>query len=245
MSHIMIGTASCALGLKLGVVVLFASTAAAGQPLGYAPVSSQQIPAFERIPPTSAESAVTTARPANSGRRIVAYPSREQPGTIVVDTPNTKLYYVLGGGQAIRYGIGVGRDGFTWSGVRTIERKSDWPDWIPPAEMLKRQPYLPRFVAGGPGNPLGARALYLAGTFYRIHGTNAPETIGGHVSSGCIRMMNEDVIDLYGRVSVGTKVVVLPDTPRHGSHVQARVSATPDAQPVKSAATITRAFGLY
>ena len=130
--------------------------------------------------------------------------------TIIIDTPNTYLYLVLGHGQAMRYGIGVGRDGFTWSGVQSITRKSEWPDWIPPAEMIARQPYLPRYMAGGPGNPLGARAMYLGGTVYRIHGTNAPGTIGTHVSSGCIRLTNEDVADLYSRVNVGTKVVVLP-----------------------------------
>jgi lipoprotein-anchoring transpeptidase ErfK/SrfK len=148
-------------------------------------------------------------------RQIVGYSTREAPGTIVIDTPNTYLYFVLGGGKAIRYGIGVGREGFTWSGVQAVARKAEWPDWIPPAEMIARQPYLPRFMAGGIGNPLGARAMYLGGTVYRIHGTNQPSTIGGHVSSGCIRMVNEDVIDLYGRVDVGTKVVVLPAQP-HG-----------------------------
>jgi lipoprotein-anchoring transpeptidase ErfK/SrfK len=143
-------------------------------------------------------------------RRIVDYRTSEAPGTIIVDTPNTVLYYVLPGGKAVRYGIGVGREGFTWAGVKTVERKAEWPDWTPPPEMIARQPYLPRFVAGGPTNPLGARAMYLSGSVYRIHGTNAPETIGGRVSSGCIRMVNEDVIDLYSRVQVGTKVVVLP-----------------------------------
>ncbi len=141
-------------------------------------------------------------------RQLVDYSTREAPGTIIIDTPNTRLYLVLSGGKAIRYGIGVGREGFTWSGVKTIERKVEWPDWFPPADMLARQPYLPRFVAGGPGNPLGARALYLSGTVYRIHGTNDPSTIGKHVSSGCIRMLNGDVSDLYARVNVGTKVIV-------------------------------------
>jgi lipoprotein-anchoring transpeptidase ErfK/SrfK len=117
---------------------------------------------------------------------------------------------VLGGGRAIRYGIGVGRDGFTWSGVQSVTRKAEWPDWTPPPEMIARQPYLPRQMAGGPGNPLGARAMYLGGTVYRIHGTNAPGTIGTHVSSGCIRLTNQDVTDLYSRVNVGTKVIVLP-----------------------------------
>jgi lipoprotein-anchoring transpeptidase ErfK/SrfK len=150
-------------------------------------------------------------------RRVVDYRTGEAPGTIIVDTPNTYLYLVLGGGKAMRYGIGVGREGFTWSGTKTIERKAEWPDWTPPPEMITRQPYLPRFVAGGPSNPLGARAMYLSGSVYRIHGTNAPSTIGEHVSSGCIRMVNEDVIDLYNRVHVGSKVVVLPMTERRAA----------------------------
>jgi len=145
-------------------------------------------------------------------RQIVAYATVQKPGTIVIDTSNTYLYYVLGGGKAVRYGIGVGRDGFRWSGTQSITRKSEWPDWIPPQDMLRRQPYLPRFMAGGPGNPLGARAMYLGSTIYRIHGTNNPSTIGGRVSSGCIRMTNDDVMDLYARVNVGTKVIVLPDS---------------------------------
>jgi lipoprotein-anchoring transpeptidase ErfK/SrfK len=143
-------------------------------------------------------------------RQVVDYRTGEAPGTVIIDTPNTYLYLVMPGGKALRYGIGVGREGFTWSGVKTIERKAEWPDWTPPPQMIQRQPYLPRFVAGGEGNPLGARAMYLSGSIYRIHGTNAPDTIGTQVSSGCIRMLNEDVIDLYKRVHVGTKVVVLP-----------------------------------
>jgi lipoprotein-anchoring transpeptidase ErfK/SrfK len=149
--------------------------------------------------------------PARFKRMIVDYRTNEAPGTIVIDTPNTYLYYVLGNGKAVRYGIGVGREGFTWSGTQHVTRKAEWPDWTPPEEMIHRQPYLPRFMAGGPGNPLGARAMYLGG-IYRIHGTNNPSTIGGRVSSGCIRMTNEDVTDLYSRVNVGTKVVVLPMT---------------------------------
>ena len=145
-------------------------------------------------------------------RQIVSYYTNEAPGTIIIDTPNTYLYLVLGNGRALRYGIGVGREGFTWSGTQTITKKAEWPDWHPPQEMIERQPYLPRFMAGGPGNPLGARAMYLGGTVYRIHGTNAPETIGHQVSSGCIRLVNEDVTDLYSRVNVGAKVVVLPAT---------------------------------
>jgi len=145
-------------------------------------------------------------------RQVVDYPTREAPGTVIVDTPNTFLYYVLGNGKAMRYGIGVGREGFTWSGVKQVARKAEWPDWYPPTEMIARQPYLPRMTAGGPGNPLGARAMYIGGTEYRIHGTNDPTTIGKDVSSGCIRLTNEDVIDLYSRVSVGAKVIVLPQT---------------------------------
>ncbi|HEY6859325.1 MAG TPA: L,D-transpeptidase [Pseudolabrys sp.] len=142
-------------------------------------------------------------------RQEVAYNGKEAPGTVVIDTPNHFLYLVQGDGKAIRYGIGVGRPGFTWSGVHAVSGKKEWPDWVPPDEMIKRQPYLPHFVAGGPNNPLGARALYLGSTLYRIHGSNEPWTIGQNVSSGCIRMRNVDVIDLYERVKVGTKVVVL------------------------------------
>ncbi len=137
--------------------------------------------------------------------------------TIVIDTPNTYLYLVLGNGRAMRYGIGVGREGFTWAGTQNVTKKAEWPDWTPPPEMIERQPYLPRFMAGGPGNPLGARAMYLGGSVYRIHGTNDPSTIGHRVSSGCIRLTNDDVSDLYGRVNVGTKVVVLPMTERRAS----------------------------
>jgi len=149
--------------------------------------------------------------PAALRRQVVAYATSQPAGTIIIDTPHTYLYLTLGNGQALRYGIGVGREGFTWSGVQTIVRKAEWPDWIPPAEMVARQPYLPRWVGGGPGNPLGARAMYLGNTDYRIHGTNDPTTIGKHVSSGCIRLQNADVIDLFNRVGVGTRVVVLPN----------------------------------
>jgi lipoprotein-anchoring transpeptidase ErfK/SrfK len=144
-------------------------------------------------------------------RQIVDYQTKHPAGTIIIDTPSTFLYYVNGDGTAIRYGIGVGREGFTWAGVEKITRMAEWPDWHPPAEMIERQPYLPRFMAGGESNPMGARALYLGKTVYRVHGTNQPSTIGQFVSSGCIRMLNEDVIDLYSRVKVGTKVVVLGD----------------------------------
>ncbi len=142
-------------------------------------------------------------------RQEVEYSGTETPGTIVVDTPNKFLYLVQEGGRALRYGIGVGRPGFTWSGEHLVSAKKEWPSWVPPEEMLERQPYLPRFMPGGPTNPLGARALYLGSTLYRIHGSNEPWTIGQNVSSGCIRMRNEDVVDLYTRVGVGTKVVVM------------------------------------
>jgi lipoprotein-anchoring transpeptidase ErfK/SrfK len=197
----------------LAIATLAFSGSAVAEPLELFP--------FTIAPPQqTASSPVQTARleteaavigmPARLKRQIVSYTTRDAPGTVIVDTPNTYLYYVLGGGQAIRYGIGVGRDGFTWSGVQSITKKAEWPDWTPPPEMIARQPYLPRQMAGGPGNPLGARAMYLGGTVYRIHGTNAPQTIGTHVSSGCIRLTNEDVADLYLRVNVGTKVIVLP-----------------------------------
>jgi lipoprotein-anchoring transpeptidase ErfK/SrfK len=188
------------------------------------------------------EPADTHSLPDNLRRQVVAYPTSETPGTIVIDTPHTYLYLVLGGGKAMRYGIGVGREGFTWSGVQTISRKQEWPDWTPPPEMLHRQPYLPRFMAGGPGNPLGARAMYLGNTIYRIHGTNAPDTIGHQVSSGCIRMVNDDVIDLYGRVNVGTKVVVLPMGARHAPAIAHAPSAPavvvpPEPTPAPTAAS--------
>ncbi len=142
-------------------------------------------------------------------KQVVPYSGKEAPGTIVVDTPSRFLYLVQEDGKALRYGIGVGRPGFTWAGVKSVTRKAEWPDWVPPKEMLARQPHLPRHMAGGPDNPLGARALYLGSSLYRIHGSNEPWTIGTAVSSGCIRMRNDDVIDLYGRVKVGTRVVVI------------------------------------
>ena len=191
------------------------ASAVSAQPMAYANAQTYPASIFDQVmpryEPQVAEPEDTQEIAPEKRRAIVNYATAEAPGTVIVDTPNTYLYFVLGGGKAIRYGIGVGRDGFRWSGIKSIERKAEWPDWTPPAEMLARQPYLPRFMAGGPGTPLGARAMYLAGTIYRIHGTNAPSTIGGRVSSGCIRMLNDDVVDLYQRVSVGTRVVVLPD----------------------------------
>jgi lipoprotein-anchoring transpeptidase ErfK/SrfK len=142
-------------------------------------------------------------------KQMVEYDGKEKAGTIVIDTPNKFLFLVEGDGKALRYGIGVGKPGFTWSGVKTVSAKKEWPDWTPPAEMLQRRPDLPRHMEGGPQNPLGARAMYLGSTLYRIHGSNEPWTIGTNVSSGCIRMRNQDVIDLYGRVNVGAKVVVI------------------------------------
>ena len=173
-------------------------------------------------------------------RAVVAYDTHEAAGTVIIDTGNTTLYYVLGQGRAVRYGVGVGREGFTWSGVQTISRKAEWPDWHPPTEMIARQPYLPRFMAGGPGNPLGARAMYLGSSVYRIHGTNDPSTIGKFVSSGCIRLTNEDVADLFSRVDVGTRVVVLPknsprfEAPRYEARgtITVRPTAAPAPRPV-------------
>jgi lipoprotein-anchoring transpeptidase ErfK/SrfK len=141
-------------------------------------------------------------------KQMVFFRTSEPPGTIIVQTSERYLYLVQGNNRALRYGIGVGREGFQWQGLLKISRKAEWPDWVPPPEMIQRQPYLPRFMAGGPGNPLGARAMYLGSTVYRIHGTNRPDTIGTAISSGCFRLVNADVADLYDRVPVGTKVVV-------------------------------------
>ena len=194
----------------------------------------QSAPYGQALPQTEQPNADGELAPALQ-RQVVPYPGKERAGTIIVDTPHTFLYLTLGGGQAVRYGIGVGRKGFTWSGVERISRKSEWPDWIPPAEMIARQPYLPRWVGGGPGNPLGARALYLGNTDYRIHGTNNPASIGTQVSSGCIRMRNDDVIDLYRRVSVGTKVIVLPGDQRNVAS-DTPVDSRPDGAFERSAA---------
>jgi lipoprotein-anchoring transpeptidase ErfK/SrfK len=209
-------TSRAAIALALGTMA-FSTSAVAAPPTQLFPFFV--VPQTQYAPPpavaaTSEDESGTFELPARLRRQVVSYATREAPGTIIIDTPNTYLYLVMGNGQAMRYGIGVGRDGFTWSGIQSITRKAEWPDWVPPPEMIQRQPYLPRHMAGGPGNPLGARAMYLGGTVYRIHGTNAPETIGTHVSSGCIRLVNEDVSDLYSRVSVGTKVIVLPMTER-------------------------------
>ena len=189
---------------------------------GSVPVASQpSSQSADAVPGTSVmtlppedqpETGTPKELPANLKRQLVDFKTKEPAGTLIVDTPNTYLYLILGHGKALRYGIGVGREGFTWSGTERISRMKEWPDWFPPPEMIERQPYLPRMMAGGPGNPLGARALYLGHTLYRIHGTNQPSTIGQTVSSGCIRLLNEDIEDLYSRVQVGTRVVVLPGT---------------------------------
>ena len=190
------------------IAVLTCGSAQAQQLAFSAPVQSRVAPAHPNFDADIGNEDATLAP--RLQRQVVDYPSREAAGTIIVDTAHTYLYLVLGHGKALRYGIGVGREGFTWSGVKSVQRKAEWPDWFPPAEMIARQPYLPRMTAGGPGNPLGARALYIGGTVYRIHGTNDPTTIGKNVSSGCIRLTNDDVIDLFNRVQVGAKVIVLP-----------------------------------
>jgi lipoprotein-anchoring transpeptidase ErfK/SrfK len=220
-------------GLLLISAVFSGGTAA--QVLGYASTSQTAFPSDNiMVSPDEAatgDSDGAMALPERLRRATVNLNTREATGTVIIDTGNTTLYYVLGQGRAIRYGVGVGRQGFTWAGTQTISRKAEWPDWHPPAEMIARQPYLPRFMAGGPGNPLGARAMYLGSSEYRIHGTNDPTTIGKFVSSGCIRLTNADVEDLFSRVNVGTKVVVLPKT---GPHIEASA-----ARPARAVATPT------
>jgi lipoprotein-anchoring transpeptidase ErfK/SrfK len=240
--------------------------AAQGQQLAYFSPAPQDQFAPPAVAPAPSEDAIDDARVADENAQlpprlqttIVNYPSHEAPGTIIIDTPHTYLYYILGNNRAIRYGIGVGREGFTWSGVKHVVRKAEWPDWYPPAEMIKRQPYLPRMMAGGPGNPLGARAMYIGGTEYRIHGTNDPTTIGKDVSSGCIRLTNDNVIDLFNRVKVGAKVIVLPQTaaPTREARAQpgqrANVRTTtlsaayaPASRPARLSWNSTRTRGLY
>ena len=244
MSRNVLNSTRCTTAIVSITCVMLANSGVFAQTLGYASPAVQHGSVFEQVVKEPADIGRSAAELAPHLRRqLVVYPTSEGSGTVIIDTPNTRLYYVLGGGRAISYGIGVGRDGFTWSGVKSIARKAEWPDWIPPAEMLQRQPYLPRFMAGGPGNPLGARALYLGGSTYRIHGTNAPDTIGGHVSSGCIRMLNKDVIDLYGRVGIGTKVVVLPDRGRAAS--LARIEPPSSTRPVITRRNQVRPFGIY
>jgi lipoprotein-anchoring transpeptidase ErfK/SrfK len=209
-------------GALVAASALFADWATAA-PAGFPFMSSRA----DQMAPPEEQTDQGFELPAKFKRQVIAYSGSEAPGTIVIDTGNTFLYLVMPGNRAMRYGIGVGRDGFRWSGTQAITKKAEWPDWTPPAEMIARQPYLPRFMAGGETNPLGARAMYLGSTIYRIHGTNAPSTIGTRVSSGCIRLTNDDVADLYSRVNVGTKVIVL-NTADH------RVEA-PTSRPLVSA----------
>jgi len=241
-SHSRSVTRALAFGGALLASALFSSEASA-QALGYASTPQSAFPSDNvMITPNDpavdegSDGTATAVLPARLQRAVVSLDTREAPGTVIIDTGNTTLYYVLGQGRAIRYGVGVGRQGFTWAGTQTISRKAEWPDWHPPAEMIARQPYLPRFMAGGPGNPLGARAMYLGSSEYRIHGTNDPTTIGKFVSSGCIRLTNEDVADLFSRVDVGTKVIVLP---KNGPHIEARAT-TGAAAPLRAAAMPTR-----
>jgi len=186
-----------AAGFVVGCAILLGS-AKPGIP---APQGDEERPGYV---PTEAEEQL----PNELRRQMVFFRTSESPGTIIVHTQERFLYLVQPNNRALRYGIGVGREGFQWTGLKRIDRKAEWPDWTPPPEMIARQPYLPRFMAGGPGNPMGARALYISGTVYRIHGTNAPHTIGTAVSSGCFRLTNPELIDLYQRVPIGTKVVV-------------------------------------
>jgi lipoprotein-anchoring transpeptidase ErfK/SrfK len=186
--HHLIYLLTAAIGLSLSATASFAQSQEADQPGLVADDAYQLDPEWQK--------------------QMVLYRTTEAPGTIIVSTAERHLYLIQPGGRALRYGIGVGRDGFQWQGLVTITNKKEWPDWTPPPEMIARQPYLPRFMAGGPGNPLGARAMYLGATVYRIHGTNRPDTIGTKVSSGCFRLVNADVSDLYERVPVGTKVII-------------------------------------
>jgi lipoprotein-anchoring transpeptidase ErfK/SrfK len=206
----------CERALVAAVLACATASAASANPVaslfgnifGGPAVGPAHAPYYEPIAAPAGREASRPA-PVRIPRESVAYHGPHAPGTVIVNTSERRLYLVLPGQRALRYGIGVGRAGFEWSGVQKISRKLEWPDWRPPEEMIRRRPDLPRYMAGGPDNPLGARAMYLGDSLYRIHGSNEPETIGQAVSSGCIRMLNEDVIDLYERVKVGTTVVVL------------------------------------
>lgn len=242
------------LGIIAATAVLSAALAspAMSQTLGYAGQPQGSFWSGDRSLPSprmmeDENGGSSSILPERLRRRVVSFDTREAPGTIMIDTGNTTLYYVLGGGRAIRYGVGVGREGFTWSGVQSISRKAAWPDWQPPAEMIARQPYLPRFVAGGPGNPLGAAAMYLGSSAYRIHGTNDPSTIGKFVSSGCIRLTNEDVQDLFSRVSIGTKVVVLPKSKplQFEEKLAGRGRISMNVQPARQLSQNIKVSGLY
>jgi lipoprotein-anchoring transpeptidase ErfK/SrfK len=193
------------LWLRIFALALLAVPVTLASAQGLLPSST---PTMQDVDPGVDHTARDADLPPELRRQSVYYRTEQPPGTIIVNTADRYLYLIMGNGVALRYGIGVGRDGFQWGGVQKITLKREWPDWVPPPEMIERQPYLPRWMAGGPGNPLGARAMNLGATVYRIHGTNAPETIGQAVSSGCFRLVNDDVIDLYSRVPVGTKVMV-------------------------------------
>ena len=196
----------------LGAAILFLISAPLlSQTLPQLPFPYQTQPTAKDVDPGIDHGNSDANLPGEFQKQFVLYRSQQPPGTVIIDTLERHLYLIQDSTHAIRYGVGVGRDGFTWQGLLQISRKAEWPDWHPPPEMIERQPYLPRFMAGGPGNPLGARAMYLGNTVYRIHGTNAPETIGQAVSSGCFRLVNDDVMDLYKRVNVGTKVIVRQD----------------------------------
>ncbi len=202
------------------------------------PMAPERRAVISALPPEDQpETGPAKSLPPHLRRTMVDYRSKEPVGTIVIDTSHTYLYLVLGSDKAMRYGIGVGREGFTWSGAEKVTKMAEWPDWHPPEEMIERQPYLPRFMAGGEGNPLGARALYLGQTLYRIHGTNQPSTIGTFVSSGCIRLTNDDITDLYGRVQVGTRVVVLPGTAPNSVQTTTNGRPTETGRPRPKAAT--------
>lgn len=229
------GAGAFALAAALLVAPALNSSASAQQMMSYAPTTQDGFLEDNiMVTPEQQRDAASYVVPERLRRAEVSYVSNQAPGTIVIDTGNTQLYYILGNNRAIRYGVGVGREGFTWAGTETVTRKAEWPDWHPPAEMIRRQPYLPRFMAGGPGNPLGARAMYLGSSVYRIHGTNDPTTIGKFVSSGCIRLTNDDVQDLFRRVNVGTKVVVLSKSA--GSRDMAR--ATPSSRAATSVQSV-------
>lgn len=219
--------------LPLATYPAFAQQSAISLVAPPATIEAQPLPPIA-APATESEGDTEEVR-TDLKRQEVAYPGPEIPGTIIIDTAHTYLFLVMEGGKAMRYGIGVGREGFTWSGRERVSRMAEWPDWYPPKEMIERQPYLPRIMAGGPGNPLGARALYLGSTLYRIHGTNQPDTIGKYVSSGCIRLVNDDIEDLYGRVRVGAQVVVLQTD---GSAPPASPAPTTKASPARIPAPV-------
>jgi lipoprotein-anchoring transpeptidase ErfK/SrfK len=214
-----------ALTSALLLSAFWAGSAGAGPLPSYPHNSAALFASVMQDPPPVDEGDSAVALAPDLQRQVVNYATPAATGTIIIDTAHTYLYFILGDGKAIRYGIGVGRDGFTWSGAQTVTRMAEWPDWTPPQEMIERQPYLPRWMAGGEGNPLGARAIYLGSTVYRIHGTNAPATIGTRVSSGCIRLTNADVTDLYGRVTVGTRIIVLSNNHQVARIIPAVVAA--------------------